>query len=291
MRKRLVAIGLFLAALLVTLMTTVVLSTKQSPPIQALYVFGDSLSDTGSVFRATSGVYPPNPPYFQGRYSNGRVWVEYLSEQLAVRQVNNFAWGGATTINDRINSVPGLLAQVHVFNQSHSQIDGSGLYVLWAGANDYLQGENEVAGPVANIQQAITALSSRGAQRFLVANLPDLGQIPATRSSPNSAGLSTLTQQHNQSLRRSLKVLSQQLPDLQIVTLDANTLYREAIADPARFGFTQVTSACLTETRACGNPDQFLFWDNIHPTTRGHRILADSAREALATQTLLPTSS
>jgi phospholipase/lecithinase/hemolysin len=114
-----------------------------------------------------------------------------------------------------------------------------------------------------------------------VANLPDLGQLPATRSSNNSVSLSGLTQAHNQRLRRSLKRLSQQYPDLQIVTMDANKLYFEASANPAAFCFTNVISACLSGTRACGNPDQYLFWDSIHPTTAAHRILAERAFSVL----------
>jgi phospholipase/lecithinase/hemolysin len=82
-------------------------------------------------------------------------------------------------------------------------------------------------------------------------------------------------------LRRSLKLLSQQYSDLQIVTLDANRLYRDAIANPAAFGFTNVISACLSGSRACSNPDQFLFWDGIHPTTAAHRILGEAAFSAI----------
>lgn len=290
MKKTVFAIALFLAALLLTFMTSVVLSTKQPAPIQQLIVFGDSLSDTGVVFRATNGVYPPNPPYYQGRYSNGRVWVEYLADALAIKQVNNFACGGATTVNGRENLVPGLLAQVQSFVQTTPQLSSSALYVLWAGANDYLLGASTVAQPVANIQQAIATLSRQGAQRILVANLPDLGQIPATRNQASAGRLSTLTQQHNQSLRRSLKVLNQQFPDLQTVTLDSYTLYQTAIANPAEFGFSQVKNACLAGARACGQPDQFLFWDDIHPTTRGHQILADSALKALEVQAQLAQS-
>jgi phospholipase/lecithinase/hemolysin len=82
-------------------------------------------------------------------------------------------------------------------------------------------------------------------------------------------------------LRRSLKLLSQQYCDLQIVTLDANRLYRDAIANPAAFGFTNVISPCLSGSRACANPDQFLFWDGIHPTTAAHRILGEAAFSAI----------
>lgn len=38
-------------------------------------VFGDSLSDNGNLFAQTG---QPPAPYFQGRFSNGPVWVEQL---------------------------------------------------------------------------------------------------------------------------------------------------------------------------------------------------------------------
>jgi phospholipase/lecithinase/hemolysin len=89
--------------------------------------------------------------------------------------------------------------------------------------------------------------------------------------------LSALTQAHNQGLRRSLKVLSQQHSDLEIVQLDANALYRDAIANPVAFNFTNVISPCLSGDRTFSNPDQFLFWDGIHPTTAAHRIIGETA--------------
>ncbi len=264
-------------------MTSLVFSAQQPEPINELYVFGDSLSDVGTVFRATGGTYPPNPTYFQGRYSNGRVWVEYLADRLHLssKETNNFAYGGATTGSERNSLVPGLLTQVQSFTQTHQQTNPNALYVLWAGANDYLQGISSATVPVENLTGAIASLAGAGAKKILVANLPDLGQLPATRTSANSASLSTLTQSHNQGLRRALKLSSQQYSDLQIVTLDANTLYRKAITNPAAFGFTNVISACLSGSRACGNPDQFLFWDGIHPTTAAHRILGEAAFSAI----------
>jgi len=264
-------------------MTSVVFSAQQPEPINELYVFGDSLSDVGTVFRATGGTYPPSPTYFQGRYSNGRVWAEYLADRLHLssRQTNNFACGGATTGSERNTLVPSLLTQVQSFTQTHQQTNPNGLYVLWAGANDYLQGVSSATVPVENVTGGIASLTGVGAKKILVANLPDLGQLPATRTSANSASLSALTQAHNQGLRRSLKLLSQQYSDLQIVTLDANRLYRDAITNPAAFGFTNVISACLSGSRACGNPDEFLFWDGIHPTTAAHRILGEAAFSAI----------
>ncbi|MEQ9671250.1 SGNH/GDSL hydrolase family protein [Coleofasciculus sp. G2-EDA-02] len=246
-------------------------------------MFGDSLSDMGTVFQMTGGMHPPNPTYYKGRYSNGRVWVEYLALRLKLpsKRVTNLAYGGATTGSASSSLVPGLVTQVQSFTQAHQRTNPDALYVLWAGANDYLQGASSATIPVENVTGAIASVASVGAKNILVANLPDLGQLPATRTSANSASLSALTQAHNQGLRRSLKVLSQQHPDLKIATLDANTLYREAIANPAAFGFTNVTSACVSGSGACSNPAQFLFWDSIHPTTAAHRILGEAAFEAV----------
>ena len=274
---------LALTLILLAFMTSLVLATGRVEPINELNVFGDSLSDVGQVFQATGGMYPPNPTYFQGRYSNGWVWVEYLADRLHLssRQTNNFASGGATTGSDRNSLVPGLVTQVQLFTKTHQQPNPNALYVLWAGANDYLQGVSNATVPVENVARAITSLADMGAKNILVANLPDLGQLPATRTSNNSVSLSGLTQAHNQRLRRSLKLLSQQYPNLQIVTMDANKLYFEASANPAAFCFTNVISACLSGTRACGNPDQYLFWDSIHPTTAAHRILAERAFSVL----------
>lgn len=277
MRKFIVAIVLAL----MTFMTALTFSTQRFEPIDELVVFGDSLSDTGTVFRATNGSYPSDPPYFRGRYSNGRVWVEYLADRLGLSasQINNFACGGATSGSNSSGLVPGLLSQVQSFTRSHSQVSSTTLYVLWAGANDYLQGANEAITPVKNVMDAIGSLSSAGAKRILVANLPNLGQLPATRNSANSANLTALTQAHNQGLRRSLKLLGQQQPEpvLEIVILDANALYQEAITNPAKFAFTNVTAACVSGARVCDHPEQFLFWDGIHPTTTTHQILGEQA--------------
>src|ERR1043165_7474947 len=80
-------------------------------PFRGVVVFGDSLSDSGNVFAATKPVLakaiPVSPPYFQGRFSNGPVWVAILAEQLGLplrpflQGDTNFAFGGAATGFDR----------------------------------------------------------------------------------------------------------------------------------------------------------------------------------------------
>ena len=50
-------------------------------------VFGDSITDSGNI-PALSGNFDetPSPPYFNGRFSNGPVFVELIPEQLGVMQ-------------------------------------------------------------------------------------------------------------------------------------------------------------------------------------------------------------
>ena len=282
-KKWLLTTGL---AFLIFIMVIAAKFMDKTYPITELYVFGDSLSDTGMVFRATGGMYPPNPTYFQGRYSNGRVWIEYLAESLhlSFKQTHNFAYGGSITGSVGNSYVPSLINQVQSFMQTYQHTNPDALYVLWAGANDYLQGVSSATIPVKNVTTAINSLTDVGAKKILVANLPDLGQLPTTRNSTNSVSLSTLTQAHNQGLRRSLKVLRNEHFDLEIVVLDANTLYQDAMsargyanANPTAFNFTNVISSCLSSDRTCSNPDQFLFWDGIHPTAAAHRIIGETA--------------
>ncbi|KAF3890989.1 SGNH/GDSL hydrolase family protein [Tolypothrix bouteillei VB521301] len=257
---------------------------QNSHPINRLYVFGDSLSDVGNVYHASGKIYPPNPPYFEGRYSNGSVWVEYLSSKLALtpEQNANFAYGGATTGNGSVNGIPGVLAQVQAFTKVHQEVNPNALYVLWAGANDYLYGGANPTLTVSNLSKAIESLSKMGAKKIMVANLPDLGKVPATRTSANSTTLTSFAIAHNQSLAKSVEDLQQKLgSDTHIAILDIYSLYQEATKHPARFGLTNVTNACSNNLAICDNPDKYLFWDGIHPTTTAHRIIAEAALKVL----------
>lgn len=282
-----------LAAIMLPLISTI--STPQPQPVNQMYVFGDSLSDTGVAYRLSGGSYPPSPPYYRGRFSNGPVWVEDLAEalQLPSAQVSNFACGGATTSASGAFP-PGLLAQVQAFVQTRAAqasptVEPDALYVLWAGANDYFQGVSSASGPVDNIRSAIAALAQAGAKRILVANLPDLGQLPSTRSGSQSAALNALSEAHNRGLRQSLKVLLQEYPDLALATLDVNALYRQAASNPAQFGLSNVLTACFAGVQGCRQPDQYLFWDDIHPTAAAHRILGQAAYQAVQAVGMVPT--
>ncbi|SRR5579883_52140 len=261
-----------------------------------IYIFGDSLSDTGNVFNATQGAIPPDP-YYQGRFSNGPVWVEYLANDLGLtpNQTTNFAFGGATTGFDNIGlaTLPGLQQEINSFTTSHKSADPNALYILWAGTNDYLDyffgGIPNPTQTVANLSGVVKALADVGAKDIMVVNLPDLGKFPVTGgNSQISDVLSTLTSEHDSSLSATLKSLSQQLnPDVDIIPVDVNSLFNSIITDPAEFGLADVTDSCIgalsvvpinvpTKSVTC-LPNQFLFWDSVHPTTTIHKLIGNLA--------------
>ncbi len=253
-----------------------------------IYLFGDSLVDIGNVFFFTGGAIPQSPPYFEGRFTNGPLWVENLAQLVEVDLAGdtNFAFGGARTdnsnnLNDRLPEgvppLPGLEGQIDNFVRQVPQADPDALYVIWAGANDYLNPTpSEVQETLGNLTGAITGLAAVGARNFLVPNLPDLGETPVgiDLGGGLQLGLSLLSEAHNAGLAAALATIEQN-PSLNIIALDSNSLIDRAIANPADFGFTNVTDDFLTAGAV--NPDEFIFWDDVHPTARSNEFLADTA--------------
>ena len=131
----------------------------QSAPFDSLYLFGDSLLDSGNSYLLTGGVYPVSPPY-AGVFSNGPVASQVLAARLGLPLVpsvlggNNFATNGSTSNSENIAGDDygtglgidaikplvgiGLEDQVDAFQSRNISPDGlsDALFVVWAGAND-----------------------------------------------------------------------------------------------------------------------------------------------------------
>jgi phospholipase/lecithinase/hemolysin len=262
-----------------------------------IYVFGDSLCDTGNSFNTTkkalgAGV-PATPPYFSGRFSNGRVWVEYFAQLLGLNhdKCKNFAVGGATTgttntlIPDNAIGLPGLQQQIARFLRENPQADSQALYIIWAGANDYLNGgvTNHTT-PSKNLSNAVKLIANVGAKNIIVLNLPDLGFLPIVQNDSQKSGfLTNLTQLHNSTLASSLDQLKQSFRQGQkIILIDVYSLFNQVFANPKKFNLTNVRDSALAQyANSQGCNEKFFFWDEIHPTTTAHMILAKIVLEIL----------
>jgi phospholipase/lecithinase/hemolysin len=270
------------------------------PTFTSLTIFGDSLSDPGNLFALTEG-FPFSPPYSAGRFSNGDIWADYLVEQVGLEatQVQNFAFGGATTGRDNgldplisfltgtEANLPGLLDEIDLYFDSLGAgglADPEGLYVLWAGANDLFNLPSDpsdteaigqfLANSVQNIATAITQLTARGAQAFVIPNLPNLGLLPRNLDPSLSGPATALSLAFNTGLAAALEGLEQNFPTpIDIIPIDIFALTTEVISTPTEFGFTNVTDPLL-EAGLLQDPG-FFWWDDQHPTTRVHDLLAD----------------
>ena len=289
--------------------------THAGSPYSALYAFGDSLSDVGNVFAASRGTEPARP-YFQGRFSNGPIWLDYLAAQFRTGRMipsllggKDYAFGSATTgyapTLSNPSLVPTFAQQVALFNAAtHGIAPSSALYAVWIGGEDLLNvlqsgatGTQALAlmrGAAATETTVIATLIGKGARSFLVGLLPDAGKAPSiTGLGPAvSAEASALAAAYNIALVANLSgVVASRRANASY--LDAFLLVDIVVADPGAFGLSNVTDPCyggpLTGGgTVCASPDQYLFWDGDHPTTAAHAIIADEAAAVLFLERLIP---
>jgi phospholipase/lecithinase/hemolysin len=269
------------------------------PSFSSMYVFGDSLSDNGNISALTLGLFPGDN-YFQGRFSNGPNWVEILGLELnryAVPEVTsflggtangiNYAYGGATsgTVNIGLPGVlPGLTQQVSAFSADFpgANADPDALYVVWAGANDYLSVVDlDPTSVVGNLVGAVQTLYDKGARNFLVPNLPDLGLVPRNIAGPWQDAFSFLTQYHNDFLAWQISELEANLADIEIVDMQVDDAIAFFADNAGLFGLSVLDQPCLVGGTLCAAPNEHLFWDDIHPTVVGHYLLSEVAKLAL----------
>ena len=306
MRRKLLAptIGLGLLALVATA------APGRAAPYSGLYVFGDSLSDVGNVFLATSGAIPA-PPYYQGRFSNGPNWIDDFAATLGLGPVrpsvaggNDYAFGGAVTstaVPGASTAVPNIVQQVGLFTLATGGIAPStGLYTFWIGANDVytaiadiLAGTLGVAQAQADVQaaaqiaaSALGTLAVEGAAHFVVPLVPDLGLTPEVTDFPALSPVATaLSQTFNTALVAAIGAQTAG-EGVDVHYLDTFSLLDAVVAHPAAFGFSDVSHRCYVGTLSgggtvCATPNTYLFWDSEHPTAAADRIIAADAAAVL----------
>ncbi|CAN5635931.1 hypothetical protein BH10ACI4_BH10ACI4_06840 [soil metagenome] len=285
----------------------------------SIVVFGDSLSDTGNAAHLTQTKYGIRIPgvaadYTDGRFTNGSdtippsfnykgVWVEQLAAMLPAKPAvvnsldggTNYAYGLATTGTGTTAFTfgPGDAFSVNVNNVSRQittylatkpKINEKTLFVVWAGANDLLGATSSRDVADAAIRQAanVERLVEAGATQILVPNLPPLGLIPRLNGSPVTAIPATqATVVYNSVLRLGLTIVqaANLRKRVRVFQMNVFNLFQSAVASPSSYLLADVTR--MAQGNYAANPDTYLFWDDLHPTTRGHEILATSAFKML----------
>jgi outer membrane lipase/esterase len=302
------------AAFLFTLVAAVGSAQKYS----SIVVFGDSLSDVGNLADLTQAKYGfrlpgPDFDYTNGRVTDGMdtvpaahnyfgVWVEQLAATFPAKPPiiasldggKNYAYAFAFTGNgtsdftfgpgDELGvNVNNLGLQITDYLATHPKIDDKTLFVVWGGANDVINATskkdiiNAAVNQAINIQRLIDA----GATQFIVPNLPNLGAVPRFNGSPaTSVPATAAAVLFNTVLKAGVDLVTLFNPGKKIVQFDVFGLITKVLASPAKYGLVNVTGSA--QGISVINPDTYLFWDDLHPTTKGHNILAQAAGSLLA---------
>ncbi len=190
--------------------------TQVLPAIHKLYIFGDSLSDVGKLQSATLSFLPNTKNYFMGRFSDGYLWVDDLTENYHTtvqdsQFIEDYAVGGATAFpyvnlvsifHWGYHLVGSFSDQFYDFRKTHDHFKPDDLIIIWIGANDLLwAGDMYFCGKLTKacindqvverseqmtiIKKAMSAVKRQiqkmekyGAQHIILLNLPDFSSVP-----------------------------------------------------------------------------------------------------------------
>ncbi|KAJ3030752.1 hypothetical protein HDV00_008727 [Rhizophlyctis rosea] len=161
-----------------------------------LVTYGDNWTDTGNAYRLT-GQQWPTAAYYKGRFSDGPVWAEYVSNSLGV-ELLNYAYDGV------YQSCTHFLTSPHSFpdfSPLADQVERSiahctttkSLHVFWAGANDFFNYPSLDASTVANsLFKFVKSLSQSlnpDDSEIVIINLPPLDELPYFNGNRGGANL------------------------------------------------------------------------------------------------------
>lgn len=219
---------------------------------------------------------------------------------------NTWAWGGSEAAAGSVKQegvsepIPNLLLEVDQYLAVHTPKVNT-LYSIWSGADNLLIGDHFTPKyadqAVQAIESAIRRLADRGASNFLIFNMPSLSDTPAARSGGvfDEVAANLYTNAFNKALYILLAKLHKD-PSLKIYFVNVfkelnkvvRTVKRGKVYRPNFFvpgppvAISNVTDEGLNYFNAHGTfPKNYLFWDDVHPTTQGHQVVAGLVLQAI----------
>nr|WP_232505635.1 SGNH/GDSL hydrolase family protein [Legionella clemsonensis] len=172
--------------------------------------------------------------------------------------------------------------------------------------NSYI--DNVIDGLGTGVRKLIQA----GARHVVIMGLPNIGETPKFVHTTDKPVLTAAMQQHNERLQKRVEEWRTSYPEVDFLYIDLQQFLQKALADPQKYGFSNITDACIDvkfpmfrvfaqspfarnyvlqyaqvlqyrdrnfgpnekNYHICDAPERYLFWDEVHPTTRAHRYLA-----------------
>lgn len=186
----------------------------------------------------------------------------YVLASLLNRPIMNDAVGGATS-EDAIGQVNNYLA---------GGVDPDAIHLYWIAGNDFNLpgGLDDPSATVVlmmdNMTTALSLLQQSGAQHFLVFNSIDNALRPRVIISGTEAMATSISLEWNDAINVVLAERGLQGP-----LFNTYILFNEIVLDPR---FTNVTQSCAANN--CTNRDEYMWWDDDHPSSETHRMIADA---------------
>lgn len=289
--------------------------THEKSPFNKAVIFGDSLSDNGffpDIITAIDGMNTTN-----GRFSNGIVWDEYLFSNQARgttfsifgsnrngdygdntqnRSENvNYSVGGSTYLPNDGQYTPTITEQIDDYLNEQAgggnTFSPDSIITLWAGANDALDAmkkgisiQDKANFVKDKLLEALERFYQAGGRNFLIPDMPDFAQVPRFNNS-SSPLAHEATRAFNEVIADALADFSKSHLDVNLYSPDMNGFFNTVMRYQDLFGYKNTADACI-KIAACKDApagseiqNEFMFWDEIHPTTRTHQYVADYMRE------------
>jgi phospholipase/lecithinase/hemolysin len=194
--------------------------------------------------------------------------------------------GGNTTV-----TIDNLGQQVDDYLAANT-VDPAALYIVWGGGNDLFDDDSSdnVTATAERVAGLVERLAEAGAVYILVPNVPPLGLVPNYKDDPDTAtalnaASADYRDQFNTQLDVAVSTLAAEGITITLYRLDVYGLFYRLAANLEDYGFVNISDPAQG---ADVDPDQYLFWDDIHPTTAGHFQIANAAFDLLNGTAQLP---
>ncbi len=232
----------------------------------SLYIFGDGVSTTATNHTSDVAQF-----YFGGRWSNGRVWVELLAQQLnltnnywySTNSANHLSYTNlsASSTNWSYSSSnwsyygdtsANLVANVNAFAEPAGA--SNALFIVWVNDADFVNytgnfypstnmttWTNAINLSLTNHYTAITNLYAKGVRTLLMPNAVDVTEVPQYALYDPSAYKSFVRQMvkyFNTGFAVTLSNAMVSCPGLKIYEPDFFTKLDNILANPASYGVT-----------------------------------------------------
>lgn len=308
--------------IIATLFSAAACAAANAADYSLMYVFGDSYSDVGNY--SVSQSLSRSPYAYEGRWSNGKLWNEYLAEKLGMNAPtiskeymhgdspeegqNNFAYAGARSERNNLSEIPTVYEEIHGlpehelylyvgFDRYGVNFSENDLVLVWGGINDVVFWDDVIfegyessdygKESAQNMANRVHELINMGAKNLVVLNLPNLAHLPIASEGVEwrPVWFEEGTQAFNETFANEINALAEMYKGegVRITQVDISALFDSIMGDPLAYGFEDTKNELIVALAENENLDQdkYLFFDEMHPTTAGHKVIADAVYDAM----------